>query len=253
MRRKDAIFNKLVNLKKDNKSHLHILEETIPVSEQFEYFNFSKKLRENEDEYINRNYLIALLFTPESLIEEKQKCLSLLAGIADVAAYRAIETYHSSPLEPELANWSAMALVESRILLNTDLTGEQQIFVSTGLGGHDGKLRYFFVVASKGNLPYTALQSKIIEREFRFQLNLSGIEIEKEENEVYYFTYIVLADLVVDIKDVVDATIKECNQYGSFIRPESMITNTKILSKEEIERHLVADGSTSNDNRSIEI
>ncbi|MBP1619129.1 MAG: hypothetical protein H6Q14_2956 [Bacteroidetes bacterium] len=253
MKRKDVIFNRLVDLTKENKSHLHILEETIPVNEQFEYFNFSKKLREDEDEHINRNYLISLLFTPELSILEKKKCLSLLAGIPDVAAYRAIETYHSSPLEQELANWSAMALVESRILLNTDLTGEQQIFVSTGLGGHNGKLRYFFVVASKNNLPYTTLQNEIIEREFRFQFNLSGIEIEKEEKEAHYVTYLVLADLAIDIKDVVDATIKECNQYGNFIRPESMITNTKILSKEEIEKHLAVNGSTSGDNGPIEI
>ncbi|OJU48582.1 MAG: hypothetical protein BGN96_11570 [Bacteroidales bacterium 45-6] len=253
MRRKDGVFNKLVNLTKEHKNHLHILEETIPVSEQFEYFNFSKKLRENETPYIDRNYLISLLFTPELSIEEKRKYLSLLAGIADVAAYRAIETYHSSPLEPELANWSAMALVESRILLNTDLTGEQQIFVSTGLGGHSGKLRYFFVVASKGNRPFTSLQSEIIEREFRFQFNLTGIEIEKEEKEAYYFTYLVLADLAIDIKELVDATIRECNEYGHFIHPESMITNTKILSKEDIEKHLAPNGSTSGSAQSIEI
>lgn len=253
MRRKDAIFNKLVDLTKENKGHLHILEETIPIKEQFEYFNFSKKLRENEDQYINRNYLVSLLFTPELSIEEKRKCLSLLAGIADVAAYRAIETYHSSPLEPELANWSAMALVESRILLNTDLTGEQQIFVSTGLGGHDGKLRYFFVVASKDNEPYTALQQEIIEREFQFQFNLAGIEIEKEEKEECYFTYLVLADLAIDIKETADATIKECNQYGDFIRAESMITNTKILSKEEIEKHLDMHRPAADDTLSIEI
>lgn len=253
MRRKDAIFKKLVDLQKENKSHLHILEETIPVNEQFYYFDFSKKIRENEDEHIDRNYLVSILFTPGLLIDEKRKSLSLLAGIPDVAAYRAIETYHSSPLEAELANWSAMALVESRILLNTELTGEQQIFVSTGLGGRDGKLRYFFVVASIGNQPYTAFQNDIIEREFRFQFNLSGIELEKEDKQEHYYTYVVLADLAIDMKDIVDGIIKECNEYGNFIQPESMITNTKILSKEEIEKNLAARGAMGGGIQPIEI
>ncbi|HBK30019.1 MAG TPA: hypothetical protein DDZ78_00130, partial [Porphyromonadaceae bacterium] len=85
-------------------------------------------------------------------------------------AYRSIETYHSSPLEPELQNWSSMALVSSRIVLNSDLSGQQQIYISSGLGGQDKKLRFFALFAAKDRLPFTALQREIIEREFRFQL-----------------------------------------------------------------------------------
>lgn len=238
MKRRDEIFNKLADLVKEDKSHLHILEETIPVNEQFEYFNLSRQLREDSNEYVDRNELVSLLFTPGLDVDEKRKCLSLLAGMPDVAAYRAIETYHSSPLEPELTNWSAMALVESRILLTSDLTGEQQIFVSTGLGGRNGKLRYFFVVSSKDNLPFTGLQKEIIEREFHFQFEKLNIEFEKTENKEGYITYLVLAEINIDIKDTVDNIVNECNQYGNFIRTKTLITNTRILTDEEIEKNL---------------
>lgn len=236
--RNEKIFNRLVDLTKDNKSRLHILEETIPVDEQFEYFNYSNTVRENAGPDINRNYLVSLLFTPELSLEEKRKSLSLLAGLSDVAAYRAIETYHSSPLEPELANWSALALVESRIVLNSDLTGEQQVFISTGLGGHNNKLRYFCLIASNNQAPFTYLQDEIIEREFRFQFEAAKIEIEKIEKEDNYVIYILLAAIEIDIKEMIDKIVRECNQFGNFIRPQVLITNTKILSREEIIKNL---------------
>lgn len=242
MKRHEDIFNKLASLAKENKSQLHILEEKIPVDEQFAYFNYSKKLREDIGySNIDKDELISNLFNPELLIREKQKCLSLLAGIPDVTAYRAIETYHSSPQEPELANWSAMALMESRLLLNSDLTGEQQIFVSTGLGGHKTKLRYFFVVSTKNKQALTSLQCEIIEREFRYQFDSLNIEIEKMVNDGFYYTFLVLAELEIDIKKEIDNIVKECNQYGNFISETVLITNAKILSQEEIERSLSRD------------
>lgn len=253
MKRSDDVFNKLVDLVKENKSHLHILEETIPVDEQFEYFKSSKQVREEYNENIDRNYLVSLLLTPDLDIEEKKKCLSLLAGIPDVAAYRVIETYHSSPLEPELAHWSAMALVESRILINSELTGEQQIFVSTGLGGHNGMLRYFFAISSKENIPFTELQSEIIEREFRFQFDKQNIVIERIEDEKTYVTYLVLAEIELDIKSIVESVVRECNEYGHFIQSKVLITNTKILSKDEIQRNMKPGSSQDLDNLSLQI
>ena len=235
---------------------MHILEETIPVNEQFAYFNYSKKLREDQSlKDIKSEELISTLFTPDLPIGEKQRCLSLLAGIPDVAAYRAIETYHSSPQEPELSNWSAMALLESRIVLNSDLTGEKQIFVSTGLGGHNGKLRYFFVIANRIKEPLNELQCEIIEREFRYQFDSLKIDIEDIRNEGNYFTFLILADLEIDIQKLIDDIVKECNQYGNFISDMVLLTNAKILFREEIERLLqrAEDKPTDDEVPTIEI
>lgn len=236
--KEDKLFNKLANMSKEGTSRLHILEETIPVNEQMEYFNYSSRIREDAGRYLNRNYLVSILFDPDYAIEEKRRSLSLLASLPDVAAYRAIETYHSSPLEPELTNWSSLALVESRILLNSELTGEQQIFISTGLGGHNNKLRYFCVISSKSGEDFTVLQNEIIEREFKFQFECKKIEIEKTNNWGYYITYIFLADLTIDVKAFIEQVVSECNQYGDFININFLITNTKQLSNEEIELNL---------------
>jgi hypothetical protein len=161
-----------------------------------------------------------------------------LASVPDIGAYRSIETYHSSPLEPELKNWSAMALVSSRIVLSSDLSGHQQIYISSGLGGHEKKLRFFALFTTADRKPFTDLQKEIVEREFRFQLEMSDIEIEKFEIHDNYFTLLILFPFEIDVKSILDAAISECNQYGNFLDERYLFTNLKILSEQEIERLL---------------
>src|SRR5690554_6102730 len=120
----------------------HILEELVPIEEQMAYFRYFDQLRKENRPFV-RDEEVAILFSPEAPVERKRRSLTLLASIPDVGAYRSIETYHSSPAEPELTNWSAMALVSSRIVLSSDLSGQQQVYISTGLGGQEKKLRFF--------------------------------------------------------------------------------------------------------------
>ena len=60
-----------------------------------------------------------------------------MAAIDDVGAYRSIEKY-SKNADDELKHWSLLALQESRMLLQSKLLDQSQIFISTGLGG-EGK------------------------------------------------------------------------------------------------------------------
>src|SRR5690606_18429017 len=79
----------------------HILEDLVPLEEQMDYFRYFERLRSENNPFV-RDEEIAILFSPDESIERKKRSLSLLASIPDVSADRSIETYHSSPLEPEL-------------------------------------------------------------------------------------------------------------------------------------------------------
>ncbi|MDD2243134.1 MAG: hypothetical protein VB079_01115 [Petrimonas sp.] len=215
----------------------HILEESVPIEEQMEFFRYFEKLRREEPRF-DRNEEVSILFEPDATLERKKRSLTLLASIPDVSAYRSIETYHSSPLEPELQNWSSMALVSSRIILSSDLSGHQQIYISTGLGGHDRKLRFFSLFTTRNRENFTDLQKEIIDREFKFQLQQSNIVIEKFEIENKYFTILMLFSFDVDAKSSLIAAVTECNQYGDFLDDRFLFTNVKILSDSEIERIL---------------
>lgn len=212
----------------------HILEDLVPVEVQMEYFRYFERLR-RENEPFMRDEEVSLLFSPDATIERKKRSLTLLASIPDVSAYRSIETYHSSPLEPELTHWSSMALVSSRIILSSYLSGQQQVYISSGLGGHGKKLRFFAVFTTTERQPFTDLQREIVTREFSFQLEQADVVIEKFETKENYFTIQLLFTFDKDAKSILDAAVHECNQYGNFLDTKYLFTNVKVLNDREIE------------------
>lgn len=211
----------------------HILEDLVPIEEQMEYFRYFERLRGENNPFV-RDEEVAVLFSPDAPVSRKKRSLILLASIPDVGAYRSIETYHSSPLEPELTHWSSMALVSSRIVLSSDLSGQQQVYISSGLGGQDKKLRFFSLFTTADRQPFTDLQKEIVEREFRFQLEKADVIIEKLEIKANYFTIQMLFDFDKDAKTCLDAAVQECNQYGNFLDTRFLFTNVKVLSEKEI-------------------
>lgn len=211
----------------------HILEDLVPIEEQMEYFRYFDRIRRENRAFV-RDEEVALLFSPEEPVERKKRSLILLASIPDVGAYRSIETYHSSPLEPELSRWASMALVSSRIVLSSDLSGQQQIYISSGLGGQDKKLRFFSLFTTIDRQPLTDLQKEIVTREFTFQLEKADVIIEKFEIKANYFTIQILFAFDSDARSCLDAAVNECNQYGNFLDKKFLFTNVKVLSEAEI-------------------
>lgn len=215
----------------------HILEDLVPIEEQMEYFRYFDKLR-RENNTFDKNEEVSLLFSPEETVDRKKRSLTLLASIPDVGAYRSIESYHSNPMEPELTHWSSMALVSSRIILSSDLSGHQQIYISSGLGGQDKKLRFFSLFTTVNRQNFTDLQKEIVEREFTFQIKKSDVEIEKFDIRDNYFTILLLFPFDKDVKSNFNSAVTECNQYGNFLDTKFLFTNVKILSEKEIEKIL---------------
>lgn len=239
MKEWNDILDRLKNtLNNQGVESFHILEDLVPIEEQMEYFKYYEKLKAANERFA-RDEEVAILFSSDASIERKKKSLTLLSSIPDVGAYRSIETYHSSPLEPELKNWASIALIGSRIVLNSDLSGKKQVYISSGLGGHENKLRFFSLFTGPTGEDFTDLQKQIIEREFKFQLEKADIEIETFEIEKNYFTILLLFSFEVDVRTVLSAALDECNKYGNFLDSKFLFTNTKMLSDAEIQELLM--------------
>jgi hypothetical protein len=212
----------------------HILEDLVPMEIQMDYFKYFDKLRKEKTDF-DKDEEISILFSDNEDLERKKQSLTLLASIPDVTAYRTIETYHSSPVDVELTHWSSMALVSSRIILSSDLSGQQQVFISSGLGGHDRKLRFFSLFTTNNRQDFTDLQKEMIDREFRFHLKTVNVEIEKFEIKENYFTILLLFPFDEDIRSRLNSAVEECNQFGNFLDPKFIFTNVKILTESEID------------------
>lgn len=229
----DNIYKKIKEAIASLPENFSILEEQVDVELQMEYFNYSRdmKAKFTVDDILQRQ---DDLFDPDVSLQEKKDLLVLLASQEKVEAFRAIEKYAKNP-DPDLKPWSILALQESRMVIQSSLMDEQQVYISTGLGGKGQNLRYFVVFIGNDNVDeYSGVQKKLIHDELEFSLKrhegiLEEITFDKELAEA-----LLLLPVKSDIQDVFSSVINECNEYGNFVRQDIIITNVKRMTTEEI-------------------
>ncbi|MCL1934579.1 MAG: hypothetical protein FWF53_12295 [Candidatus Azobacteroides sp.] len=218
------------------KGSLHVLETNVPVEKQMEYFRFSEAIKSDFSDDQSLEKQINILASTEASPPEIKYALAYLAISGDVKAYRAIETYHENHSD----DWSAMSYIQAKITLESELSDEKQIFISTGLGGKGDLLRFFAFFKSQGKKNFSDYQKELIEKEIPYYIqNHRGVteDIRIRDN---YFTLLFLVHIQVDIKAMLEEIVNECNQYGDFIDKEFIITNVKIFSDEEIQNELLS-------------
>lgn len=236
MENQENIFEKIQEILGNFSGSLSILEHQIDVKLQIEYFDFSRNVRRDFDPAV----ILAQepdLYDTEKSLDAKRELLISLASIDKPEAFRIIERYvQYAPVE--MKDWSILALQESKMLLESKLLEENQVFISTGLGGSNGKLRYFVALFSESSNEFSDLQRNIIKSEFDYIFPKYEAEVEKIEFYSNYVTIVALIPLNIPVKDPISVSIDECNNLGNFIKQGYLITNVKILSAIEIENLL---------------
>jgi len=230
----EEFYNKIQKALEEIPDNFNILEEKINIETQTWYFNYSNRLKEKGGlkKYLKKK---DQLFD-ESEIESKREILCGLASIADVTAYRSIEKYLQSP-DPELKDWAILALQESRMLLQSSLLEEQQIYISTGLGGKGANLRYNVVFSFKNtSLELEAFQQKLVRSELIDYLKEHKGQLEEIGFFKGYASTVVNLPLKAPLKQIFKNFVSTVNEYGNFLSEDVIVTNVKILSAKEIRR-----------------
>lgn len=127
-----------------------VAEEELDAAVRTEYARYVERLLQCEPDQTGPEAR-QRLFDPTASLELKRELLAKLARCGTVEAYRAIEQYAKSP-DPELAQWSKIALWECRMSLEGDLREEPVGMIFTGLGGAEHRLRYLVAVGFSGLL-----------------------------------------------------------------------------------------------------
>ena len=228
----ENIYDKIQEIFGQVPGSFSILEEQIDIDLQMEYFEVSKLAKEdlNEASVMEERDEI---FNPEKDQVEKKALFAKLASLENVEAYRIIEKYLKDEI-PDLRNWAILALQESRMLLESKLLNENQVFISTGLGGKGSKLRYFVVLILKSDDEFSEWQKKTVRNELDDILKINDAEIEEIEFTDTYATLLAVLPLKVSLKKVFRSAIEECNKYGNFLRTNFIITNVRKLDGNEI-------------------
>lgn len=236
----DNIYKKIQEAISSLPENFSILEEQIDVELQMEYFNYSRDIKTKFPvEHIFQHQ--EDLFNPSVSVEEKKNLLVLLASQEKVEAFRTLEKYAKNP-DPELRGWSILALQESRMVIQSSLMDEQQVYISTGLGGKGQTLRYFVVFIAKENIEeYSAVQRKLIHDELEYSLAHNNGSLEEISFDRNLALALLLLPVKSDLQGVFSSVINECNQYGDFLRQDIIITNVKRMTIEEVRKFINRD------------
>ena len=233
----DNIYKKIQEAISSLPQNFSVLEEQIDIDLQMEYFNYGRDLKTNfPPEMILQHK--ADLFDQSVGLDEKKNLLVLLASQEKVEAFRIIEKYAKEP-DPELRDWSILALQESRMVIQSSLMDEQQVYISTGLGGRGQKLRYFVVlIGREDDQDFSPVQKRLLKNELDFAVKKNDGELEEMNFQKNLAIGVMLLPVKSDLQGVFSAVINECNQYGDFIRPDIIITNVKRMSIDEIKKFI---------------
>jgi len=210
-----------------------ILEERIDIELQGKYFSYAQK-RKEEKKIDNLSELEDQLNNPNTKLDQKRKILVRLAGQNQIESFRIIERIQKKT-KGVIKKWAVLALQESRMVLQSSLLGEQQVFISTGLGGKGQKIRYFFAFRKKDiDTPFTPGQDKIIRIELEDFLSRNDGELEKIRliDGIAYGLF--LFPLKKDLQNNFNIVLEKSNQYGNFLDNGVLITNVQSLSLNEI-------------------
>lgn len=232
------------------KGNIHVLERSVPVDLQMEYFRSSKDYKRG----ISRDYkatdeecadlyaeLVGQTASEEPEYLSKYTVRNLLIKLAsskNPKAYTYLKQYvEQHPEAPEL-DWACLALMEIQMGLESELSDEKQIYIATGLGGRGEKLRFCVLMFSATLQPFEVYQRQVIEREFGYYFPKADCEMERLEIGENYVNLSVLFPLRSDIRLIMAQIITTCNEYGNFLADVYTITNVKEFTPEDIEETL---------------
>jgi len=214
-----------------------LIDEAIDLSIQQEYFTFSETIDFDNVDYEEVLTESGKLFYEHTPIESKKRILILLAHLGTAESCRTLEKYLKIS-EGNLRDWALLSLNECRTFLESVLLQEEGGFISTGLGGKDNKLRYYFIVSSKGGLPFSETHRNTLKRGFETISLKYKSEIEEINFEAAYAMIGILIPMDVAVGEVIEEGISECNKMVEFLFLDYYVTNVKKPTPEEISKYL---------------
>ena len=240
----ESVYRKIQEFFGGLNNNFSLMEEPVDVAVQMNYFETSGRMRgdvKEEDMLAQKDKL----FDPNVSADRKKKLMVQMASVPSPEIYRALEGF-SKTCDTDMKEWAKLALQENRLLLESHLLDNRQVFISTGLGGKGNKLRYFVVLLNKNSSDLKPFEQKVVQDEMSFTLQKYDGELEKLCFMQNYTTMRVIVPISSDLTRLFREGLDECNQFGDFLSSDFIVTNMKELSEEEINdalagNHMITD------------
>ncbi|MDR3245407.1 MAG: hypothetical protein LBT50_03130 [Prevotellaceae bacterium] len=215
-----------------------VVEDKINPKIQAEYFKYSNSFSRDELSADEAQKLTDCLYNLSIAESEKKKALTLLSHLGTVVAYRQIEKYHNDCQSEELKQWSALALQECGMFLENSLLDENISLITSGLGGLQDKLRFYYLILPLPDKLFTVAQQDIIEKELDFAATEFNCIVETVDLSDEYVGLTALIPMTVAIAKFVNTAIEKCNELGGFVLEGYFATNQEIPDENKI-KHII--------------
>jgi hypothetical protein len=228
-------YEKLQKLLVDKKDNLRIMERQVDIDVQMAYFEKATKTKADLPDVEQVLANAEDLFKQEVDIETKRNLLNQLASFEEVKCFRLLEKYMKKP-DKHLANWSYLAYQESLMSIESSLTDEDMVYISSGLGGKGNKLRYFAVMMTDDTIRHFSKQEQhLILKEIKYQFDKQDTEFEEHNFYNAFFMFSCLIPIDINIGDLFHGIIEQINEFGEVLSDRFLITNVKRMSVDEVE------------------
>ena len=208
----------------------------IKIQEHRDYINFHKKIdleKYKHDELMEMSYR---LFSEDVDLEKKREVLFRLAHSGAVDSYRILEKYFKNA-HKKLKSWVVLCMEECRMFLESDLLESEREMIFGGVGGGDGRMRYYFAVPF-GDCDFIKRDRSHIDATFRAVAEKFGGLMEKIQFSKNYVLVTALISFEVAVEDVVMRSICSINKEKKLLRGRYFCTNVSRPTKNEIEKYL---------------
>ncbi len=224
-------MEKMREIARQNPENIRIIETSVNSDLQIEFFEALQEISdEDEDEDIA--VLNSELLSFDTSIDRKKEILAIFTSLGEVESYRHIEEYLKIADE-EIKTWAFLACQQGRMFLESRLLEESKIYIASGLGGKEHRLRYVFAFTTKDG-ESTDSQKNIIKGEIEYFLKKNDGLVEKIDFIDGFTVCTALIPIYINLIDLIQEIVSEINQYGDFLRENVFVTNEKQVAIDDL-------------------
>lgn len=138
----------------------------------------------------------------------KKKLLFLLAHSSQAESYTILKEYVESPAT-ELKEWAALAMQEIRMTVENEVYEDGKDMILSPLGGKDDMLRYYVVLSTRKNTPFTKEEKEQVQQEIDASAHFFDCEAEAVTFTAAYVVIKILIPLDIAPSVVVERILKQ--------------------------------------------
>jgi len=241
----EKMLNRMRQVALQHPENIRIIEASLNSKAQIEFFETLQNM-DIDFSNIDVNSLSAELNNESTDLARKKEILAMLTLVGEVESYRILENYLKHP-DSKLKTWAFLSYQQARLLLESKLLDKNSIiYIASGLGGKEHRLRYVFVFFSK-NDELNDSQKNIVKGEVEYYMKKNDGIVEKISFKDRYVICTVLVAIYINLVELIHDITDEVNQYGNFLEERIFVTNERKIRAKDIEKLLI-DNVKENDN-----